>query len=192
MTLWKCSTNKIQWNNVTSDNKSPRWHIYTCIHAVKHTVTFAQYLPREREGGMKGWSAGAGQVRNEMNVCHTQPSILDHNGGYFFSMMDRWAYQLWALMTPVSTPFAFWSPQVFIGCCSVNESSGLNMSEVFSFKSVSTFPDSFLNLQCHIQMLARQREFVMCHWCSLISLFLSSCTYLPSYLLLLPLSFGLE
>lgn len=51
-----------------------------------------------------------------------------------------------------------------------------------SFKSVSTFPDSFLNLQCHIQMLAGQREFVMCHWWSLISLLMYLLTF-SSYLL---------
>lgn len=108
MTLWKCSTNRIQWNNVTSDNKSPRWHIYTCMHAVIHTVTFAQYLPREREG----WRDEVLELgRWEMKwMCHTQTSILDHNGGYFFFMMDSWAYQLWALMTPVITPLRFLVP----------------------------------------------------------------------------------
>lgn len=61
-------------------------------------------------------------------------------------------------------------PQVFIGGCSVNAFSGLPMSEFFFlFKSVSTLPDSFLNLHRHIQMLAEQREFVICHQHALIS-----------------------
>lgn len=182
MTVWKCSTNRIHWNNVTSDNKSPRWHIYTCIHAVIHTVTFAQYLPREgeveREGGVecRSW---AGEKWSE---CVSGSTV--HPKAQWLLFFSQWWTDEHTNFEPDDSRqhplFAFLSLQVFIGCCSVNESSGLNMSGVFSFKFVSTFPDSFLNLQCHIQMLARQREFVICHWCSLISVLAFS-----SYLLYL-------
>lgn len=124
---------------------------------------------------MECWSWAC---ENEMNVCRTQPSILKHNGCYFFLYDGQMSIPTLSLMTLASTPLRFLVPSGLQVCRSVNESSGLNMSEVFSFKSVSTFPDSFLNLQCHIQMLARPREFVMCHGCSLISL--SSYTSLPS------------
>lgn len=90
---------------------------------------------------------------------------------HFLHMMDRWAHHLYAYFLSLRLSLSPVFPQVFIGGCSVNAFSGLPMSDFFSlpFKSVSTLPDSFLNLHRHIQMLAEHREFVKCHQLALIS-----------------------